>query len=101
MQQTSLLGPLFAKNGYTFLVLFRRGVGLSKGQGTNSADLMTNAFKEKGPEGRNEMQVLQLETDQLQDMISGLTFLRKRKDVDTHRIAVAGHSFGGSLRFAH
>jgi dienelactone hydrolase len=30
-------------------------------------------------------------------MISGLTFLRKRQDVDINRIAVIGHSFGGSL----
>lgn len=31
--QTSLLGPVFANEGYIFLSLFRRGIGLSQGQG--------------------------------------------------------------------
>jgi dienelactone hydrolase len=96
-QQISTLGPVFARKGYIYLALFRRGVGLSKGQGENCADLMYNAFEEKGEEERNKVQLQQLETDQLQDMIAGLTFLRKRKDVDLNRIAVIGHSFGGSL----
>src|SRR6266487_6883855 len=85
LQQTSLPGPVFAKKGYIFFVLFRRGVGLSKGHGENSAELMYNAFKEKGQEERNKMQLQQLETDQLQDMISGLRFLLRRHDVDTNR----------------
>jgi dienelactone hydrolase len=58
---------------------------------------MENAFKQYGQEGRNEVQLQQLETDQLQDMIAGLAYLRKRKDVDTTRMAIIGHSFGGSL----
>ena len=97
LKQTSVLGPVFAKKGYIFLDLFRRGVGLSEGQGVNSSVLMYNVFKEKGQEARNKVQLQQLETDQLQDMISGVTFLRRRKDIDTNRIAVVGHSFGGSL----
>jgi dienelactone hydrolase len=95
--QISLLGPLFAAKGYNYLGLFRRGVGLSVGQGQNSDDLMNSAFKEKGQEARNKMQLQQLETDQFQDMISGLGYLRNRKEVDTSRMAIVGHSFGGSL----
>jgi pimeloyl-ACP methyl ester carboxylesterase len=97
IQNASLLGRLFARNGYIFLVVFRRGTGLSKGQGKNAADLMAEALKQKGQEGRNKIQLQQLKTDQLQDMISGLTLLKNRKDVDKKRIAVVGHSFGGSL----
>ncbi len=96
-QNIALLGPVFAGKGYIFLGLLRRGVGLSKGQGVNSTELMDKAFKEKGQEARNEVQLEHLQTDQLQDMISGLAFLRKRKDVDINRIAIIGHSFGGSL----
>ncbi len=95
LQQTSLLGPLFATKGYIFLGLFRRGVALS--QGVNSTVLMDEAFKEKGQEERNKVQLQQLETGQLQDMIAGLRFLRQRKDVDTNRMAIVAHSFGGSL----
>ncbi|MDQ6844428.1 MAG: CocE/NonD family hydrolase [Bacteroidota bacterium] len=52
LKQTSVLGPVFAKKGYIFLILFRRGAGLSEGQGVNSSVLMYNAFKEKGQEER-------------------------------------------------
>ena len=97
LQEVSLLGPVFATRGYVFLALFRRGVSLSQGQGINSSILMENALKEKGQEGRNGVQLQQLETDQLQDMISGIAFLRKRKDINNKRIAIVGHSFGGSL----
>jgi dienelactone hydrolase len=97
VQQISSLGPVFARHGFIYFGLFRRGVGLSAGQGVNSADLMDNAFKEKGLEGRNEVQLQQMLTDQLQDMVSGLRYLRGRKDVDTNRMAIVGHSFGGSL----
>jgi dienelactone hydrolase len=97
LENISSIGSVFAKHGYIFLGLSRRGIGLSKGQGKNGADLMAEAFKEKGQEGRNRVQLQQLETDQLNDMIAGLNFLRKRKDVDTKRIGVTGHSFGGSL----
>jgi len=97
IQQTSLLGPLFAQHGYIFLVLFRRGVGLSYGQGENSTLLMEKAFRERGQGGRNDVQLQQMETTQLQDMVSGLGFLRKRNDVDTNHIGIIGHSFGGSL----
>jgi dienelactone hydrolase len=63
----------------------------------NSADLMAEAFKTKGQDERNKVQLQQLETDQLDDALAGLHFLKTVIDVDTNRIAVAGHSFGGSL----
>jgi dienelactone hydrolase len=97
VQQTSVLGPLFAKNGYLFFGLFRRDVGLSKGQGENSADLMAKALEEKGQEERNKVQLQLMQTADLTDMNSAFAFLRQRKDVDTNRIAIVGHSFGGSL----
>jgi carboxymethylenebutenolidase len=93
----SSLGPLFARNGYLFLVPFRRGVGLSKGQGESSLDLLDRALKEKSQEERNTLQVRLLETVQLEDMISAVKFLRSRHDADSNRVAVIGHSFGGSL----
>jgi len=97
VKEASVLGSLFARRGYIFFALFRRGVGLSMDQGLNSADMIEKAFKQNGQEGRNEAQLQQLETDQLQDMISGIVYLRKRTDVDLQRMAIIGHSFGGSL----
>lgn len=92
-----LLGPLFARHGYAFLFLFRRGDGLSAGQGTPSGDLMDRELAAHGQEGRNRIQIRLLETDELEDALAGLAYLRARPEVDPRRIAVVGHSFGGTL----
>ena len=97
IKEASVPGPVFARNGYIYLALFRRGVGLSRGQGLNSADLIESTFKKNGLEGRNKVQLEQLETAQMQDMLAGIGYLRKRPDADTSRITIVGHSFGGSL----
>ncbi len=97
IKEASVLAPLFAGRGYIYFALFRRGVGLSKGEGLNGADLMDSAFKKSGQEGRNEVQIQQLETAQMQDMMAGIAYLKKIPDSDTTRVAIIGHSFGGSL----
>src|SRR5215475_13815652 len=38
--QAEILGPVFARHGYAFLFLFRRGVGLSADRGASSVDIM-------------------------------------------------------------
>lgn len=93
----AILGPVFARHGYVFLFLFRRGAGLSASEGTNSFDAVNRALAEQGREARNRVQLELLEGDQLADVSAGLAFLRALPEVDRHRIAVAGHSFGGSL----
>jgi carboxymethylenebutenolidase len=95
--QPAALGPVFARHGYVFLFLCRRGVGLSAGQGTPDGDLMDAALRAEGQEGRNRVQLQLLQSDELGDGIAGLGFLRALPEVDPRRIAVAGHSFGGSL----
>lgn len=95
-QKPAALGPAFVRHGYVFLYLFRRGAGLSADQGINSEELMSRALREKGQDARNELQLQLLETE-LSDVLGGLAFLRGRPEVDTHRVAVAGHSFGASL----
>ena len=97
IKDASVLGPLFAGRGYIYFVLFRRGVGLSKDEGMNGEDLMVSAFKKNGQKARNEVQLQQLETAQLQDMMAGIAYLKKIPDSDTARMAIVGHSFGGSL----
>lgn len=92
-----LLGPLFVKHGYLFLYLFRRGEGLSQGQGTPDADRMDSAARTAGQDRRNELQLQLLEGDEMSDALAGLAFLRARPDVQTSRLAVVGVSFGGSL----
>ena len=95
-RRPATLGPLFARHGYVFLFLFRRGAGLSSDQGTNSAELMARAFAEKGQAGRNDLQLRLLDAE-LGDVQAALAFLRTRPEVDGRRVGVAGHSFGGSI----
>jgi carboxymethylenebutenolidase len=96
-EQAAALGPVFARHGFVFLFLFRRGAGLSASQGTSAADLMEVQVAAHGQEARNHTQLRLLETDELTDALAGLAFLRALPKVDARHVAVAGHSFGGSL----
>jgi carboxymethylenebutenolidase len=96
-QQADILGPVFARHGYVFLFLFRRGVGLSADQGTNAVDLMNGESSAHGQEARNKLQLQLLENRELSDALAGLAFLRALPDVDPRNVALVGHSFGGSL----
>jgi carboxymethylenebutenolidase len=96
-RQADILGPVFARHGYVFLYLFRRGVGLSADQGINAVELMNRESAVHGQDARNTLQLRLLENEEMSDALSGLTFLRQVSGVDAHRIALVGHSFGGSL----
>src|SRR4029077_11311903 len=91
------LGPVFARHGYVFLYLFRRGVGPSADQGANAVDLMNKEFAAHGQEARNALQLQLLENREMDDALSGLKFLRAVPYVDARNVAAVGHSFGGSL----
>jgi len=93
----AVLGPIFARHGYVFLYLFRRGAGLSVGQGTYSGDLRAAELAANGQEAHDRLQIRLLEGDELSDAFAGLAYLRSLPEVDAGRVAVAGHSFGGSL----
>jgi dienelactone hydrolase len=95
--QAATLGPVFARHGFVFLFLFRRGAGLSIGQGASTADLMQTELAANGQEARNQIQLRLLETYELSDALAGLAYLRTLPDVDPRHVAVVGHSFGGSL----
>jgi hypothetical protein len=54
-QNAEKLGLVFARHGYIFLYLFRRGVGLSANQGANAVDLMNSESATHGQEARNTL----------------------------------------------
>ena len=91
------LGPVFARHGYVFLYLYRRGVGPSTDQGTNAVDLMNSESAAHGPSGRNALQLELLEHREMDDARAALKFLRALPYVDAKDVAAVGHSFGGSL----
>jgi carboxymethylenebutenolidase len=96
-QAAQVLGPVFVRHGYVFLYLFRRGEGLSADQAPFIGDILQREEAAKGKEARNHLQLVLLTTDHLDDASAGLSFLKNLSYVDAHRIAVAGHSFGGQL----
>ena len=91
------LGPVFIKHGYAFLYLFRRGQGLSANQGDFMQDLLKSENIAKGDEARKRLQFRLLTTDHLDDVTAGLSLLKNLPLIDSDRIAIAGHSFGGQL----
>ena len=95
--QARVLGPVFARHGYVFLYLFRRGTGLSADQGESSSDRWERAQAADGQAERNRLQIQLLESVELDDALAALAAVRALPEVDARRIAVVGHSFGGSL----
>ena len=91
------LGPLFTKHGYAFLFLFRRGQGLSANQAPFMQNVLQGEEASKGKEARQHLQFILLTTEQLDDVIAALSFLKTVPRIDAKRIAVMGHSFGGQL----
>jgi carboxymethylenebutenolidase len=96
-QSANILAPFFIKHGYAFLYPFRRGHGPSASQAPFMQDVLRREEESKGKEARLHLQFVLLTTDQLDDVIAALAFLKTVPGVDPHRIAVAGNSFGGSL----
>src|SRR5262252_7425486 len=95
--QSETLGPVFARHGYVCVFLFRRGVGPSADQGESAVDAMNREFAAHGQSARNTLQLSLLEGRELTDAREALAFLRRLADVDARRVAIVGHSFGGSL----
>jgi dienelactone hydrolase len=91
------LAPVFLKHGYAFLYLFRRGHGPSSDQAHFMADILKEEEDAKGKEARQHLQFLLSTGDHLDDVLAALHFLQTAPGIDSHRIAIAGHSFGGQL----
>ena len=92
-----VVGPVFARHGYVLLFPFRRGEGLSADQGQFVGDLLQQEENAHGIDARMHLQVTLLTTDHLNDGLASLSFLRNLRQVDVHRIALVGHSFGSQL----
>lgn len=96
-REVAAVGPRYASGGYVLFVPFRRGQGLSAGQGEAIVARMDREGEARGPEARMRLMTELLATEQMDDVLAALAFLRRLPGVDSMRIAVAGNSFGGIL----
>jgi carboxymethylenebutenolidase len=96
-EAADILAPFFVKHGYAFFYPFRRGYGPSADQAPFMQDVLRREEEAKGTEARQHLQFILLTTDQLDDVMAALAFLKTVPEIDSHRIIVAGHSFGGQL----
>jgi carboxymethylenebutenolidase len=96
-EAADILAPFFLKHGYAFFYPFRRGQGPSTDQASFMQDVLHREEEAKGKEARQRLQFTLLTTEQLDDVMAALAFLKSAPHIDSRRIAVAGHSFGGQL----
>ncbi|HET9158907.1 MAG TPA: dienelactone hydrolase family protein [Myxococcaceae bacterium] len=91
------LAPLFTRRGFAFFYPFRRGQGPSADVAPFMQDLLTREEQAHGKEARRHLQDTLMQTEQLDDVLAALAFVRTVPEVDAQRLVVAGHSFGGQL----
>jgi dienelactone hydrolase len=96
-EAAEILAPFFVKHGYAFFYPFRRGHGPSADAAPFMQDVLRREEKQRGSEARQHLQFILTTTDQLDDVMAALAFLKSSPTIDRHRIALAGHSFGGQL----
>jgi carboxymethylenebutenolidase len=84
---------LFVPAGYVVVDPVRRGQGGSGGQ--YIADQTQTIFKTQGRTAANQFVADQMAGPQLNDQLSGLTYLESLPYVDKNRVAVVGCSYGG------
>jgi dienelactone hydrolase len=89
------IGPLFVSRGWVFFMPYRRGQGLSAKAGLYIMDEIHAAERSGGDVEAAAKMIHLLKTDQLNDQLAALSWLKKQKFVRANQIAVAGNSFGG------
>jgi dienelactone hydrolase len=91
------LGPLFVKHGYAFLYPCRRGQGVSADQAPFLQDMLNREEAARGKDARQHLHYILVTTERLDDALAALYFLKTAPSIDSKRLAVVGHSFGGVL----
>jgi carboxymethylenebutenolidase len=90
-----LLAPVFVAHGWLFFAPYRRGQGLSSDAAPYIGDELVAARTRGGHQAAVQELVRLLSTEQLQDQLAALDWLRRQPFVRAGRIAAMGNSFGG------
>ena len=91
--QFDSVASIFVPAGYVVFAPIRRGHGYSKGR--YIGDVIGQTEAREGLEAANRLVVHLLETEQLDDQLAGLAYVKQLAFVDSSRLAVAGCSYGG------
>jgi carboxymethylenebutenolidase len=83
----------FVPAGFVVFAPMRRGHGLS--EGPYIGDTLARERQAHGPAVANRVMVQEMETNQLEDQLAGLAYLKALPYVDTNRLGVVGCSYGG------
>ena len=94
-QAFDLIGPLFVARGWVFFAPYRRGQGLSSDAGPYIQEQIQAAQASGGEALAAATMVRLLSTEQLQDQMAALAWLKQQPFVLPARIATMGNSFGG------
>lgn len=91
--QFDTAGKFFLEAGYALFAPVRRGHEGSEGEYV--VDETDRMRETSGAEEANRLVVRKLETEQLDDQLAGLGYLRALPFVDNERLVVVGGSYGG------
>jgi dienelactone hydrolase len=94
-QAFDLIGPLFTARGWALFAPYRRGQGTSSDAGPYVMDEIEAARARGGLALAAQTMVRLLGTEQLQDQMAALAWLKKQPFVRPTQIAAVGNSFGG------
>jgi carboxymethylenebutenolidase len=94
-QAFDLIAPLFVARGWVFFAPYRRGQGLSSDAGPYIQDQIQTAQASGGEALAAETMVRLLSTEQLQDQMAALAWLKQQPFVRPKLVAAMGNSFGG------
>jgi carboxymethylenebutenolidase len=82
------LASFYTAHSYVFFVPHRRG------QGRSSGEYIQEMVRQAPPADRARRMV-ELQEDEVDDVVAGLTYLKSQTFVDPARIAISGCSYGG------
>ena len=91
----SRLASFWVSQGFVFFEPHRRGYGLSAAAGPDIQETVDQVAKRAGAEAGDLVKTQLLATEQLDDQMAGIAWLRTVPKVNRDQIATMGNSFGG------